>query len=337
MSKNYEDDELDLELDQNDELDSISDDDEDLSFPEDERRTGPVEEDEDADPIIVEDDDDEEVEPQAPARKPAEKKHDEKPGKKKIGNPYAALRTAERNQARLEARLERLMAVLEEREQEPEKNEEEEIEVPPYEQDPIGNVAANQKRVEKKIDSISERQRKKEEEAAFARSIQEADNAIVSFKSKVGEDVYNEAIQYAVELRRADVAEAYPELSDDEVERVIAVQALQEKVKAMSAGKNPGKLFYDYAVRHGFRPSKKEQREEADPRASIRREREKESRARTIAGTRGKPAGQKLSAGEFVGMSDEDFDDYLSSIEKEGGKRRGTLRISDLVATSRGR
>jgi len=293
----------------------------------------------DEDAIIIEDDEEDlnyraqdasEVED----TKETEKQHDD--GKKKIGNPFAALRIAERNNKILADRLAQIVERLDSRRAEPEIEEEEEI--VDDETNPIPALS-------QKVDKLLKETKKSKEEQEKDRKLSEvrevlsvADDRIAEFRSSIGVEEYNNAVEYVVNLKVQDFEDVYPDKTRDEIENLVARAAMEEKYNLARSGKNPAQVIYEYAKRHGFRPQKAKSSEDGttqvrkiDPKQTIKRDKERQDKSRTISTTPGKNA-KTPSVDDFVGMSEDEFDDYLTQLEKDKGYRRGGgMRVAEIL------
>lgn len=285
--------------------------------------------------IVVEDDDEADLE-YRPVEK-VEKIFKDKDGQakdKKTGNPFAALRVANRENKILSDRLERVLQLLEQskEEQEPEPEPE-----PDYADNPLGAVNYKVNKLLKENEELKKASKEKTELEAVKEVVTVADNGIKDFRDKVGNEDYDAAIQHLVSLRISDLAEAYPEATQDEIGRFILNEAQQEKVKLARAGKNPGKVFYEYAVRHGYKPKERAvdpPKSKESPRDIISRQKERDAKTKTIAAVPGK-APKTPSIDDFVGMSEDDFEDYMVALSKQKGRKGSTLKVNEILASAR--
>lgn len=335
MSDEYVSEDLEIELEDVDPEMPLDYDDDDLSYPEDVRRAS-VEPQRHSDDLAEDDDDDskEEIRVAKPVKdfnKVSKEKQPEE--KKKIGNPFAALRKSQRENEKILQRVESLLSVINSPKTQVE--EEEEVDIPPFEVNPIGHVNAKTDKILNTIEKEKESRKEREDRDNIVAALNTADRKIQEFRTEIGEGTYNDAINYLVQLRKSDMEEMYPNATDTELNTMLANAAMEEKYKLYQEGKNPGKVFYNYALRHGFKPTKKDSKDA--PEQEIRRVKEKEAKAKTIATVAGKPTRGRLSANDFVGMSDDEFDSLVDGVSKERGHRRGDIRISDLVETKRTR
>jgi hypothetical protein len=255
-------------------------------------------------------------------------------GKKKIGNPFAALRVANRENRILSERLARVVTVLEQQQSqkpEPEQEPEEEID---YGADPIGSVNSKVDRLLKESEANKAAEEERRKEAKANEVISKADTGIIKFREKVGPEVYDQAVQHLVKLRMSDLQEVYPNATQDEIANAIMREAIDEKYKLAASGKNPGEVFYNYAIRHGFKPEPKKESKKPDAKEQISRARERDSKSRTIASASGKPP-RTLSADDFIGMSEDDFDDWVTTVAKNKGKSTNPLKIREILDSAR--
>lgn len=335
-----------------DELDQELDD----AVPEETPETDEAEvEEEDA--IVVEDDDDDHLDYRSGTKpkdartvakesgEEAQGEEEPKSSKKKIGNPFAALRVAEKNNRILNDRLSRLILALE---QQKVAQPEEEVpeDEPDFGSDPLGATHAKVEKLLNETKESKEREKKRQEAAQQEEIMRAADQAMMSFKQKVGEDKYQAAILHLVRLRKADIEETMPDLTAEEVDQLVYREAAQEKFHLASRGMNPGETFYKYAVRHGFNPDAFDAAKKAktaptqekkaaapDPRKVIERAKDRDAKSKTIAAAKGKGT-SALVSGDFIGMSDDEFDDYVDRLSKEkNGRRGGSLTVREILET----
>lgn len=260
----------------------------------------------------------------------------EKPEGKKKGNVFAALRRSERDNKILTDRFEKLINAIGNQGNRTETPEPEE-ELPPFDDNPIGHVNAKQDKILKKLDQKDVKEQENEKRSRVIGQLREADQAIGSFREEVGGEAYDSAINYLLQLRINDIADSYPDLTEEEINVAIADQAMQEKYRLVGQGKNPGKVFYNYAKRHGFKESSRQPAKRQDAREDLSRARHRDERSSTISSVPGRAAKGRLSSGDFVGMSEDEFDDYVSGVSKDKGRRYGAVSIADLVETRKGR
>lgn len=327
-----------------------SDDDEDLEYPE--SGPGPTadeyEDMEDPDAPAPIDDDDEDLElPEKTFQdgskevKREKTKPEDKPKKGNIHAENRVLKRENRNIDRENRELKRKLDLILEKLQEKDVSQdiEPEEEIPLEADDPIGHQAAVNRKILKKIEEREKLEQFKAQQQAFIDEIKESDRHIAEFAdSSVGRDEYNKAIAYLAERDVEDIMNDDLDITEEDAVKLAAERAVERKIKWMRAGLNPGKQFYNRAVRAGYKrqssstPDQRRSVKQQDPKQEIKRANARDAASRTLSTATGVSARRKTTSDDISKMSDQDIEAFLDSKAKEmNGRKRGNVRISDII------
>lgn len=264
----------------------------------------------------------------APQRQPKEEK----------GNIHAKLRIVERENKIMQERFAQLLDAIT-NPKVPEV-EEEEQEIVPFEQDPLTHMVSKLDRVAKQVDKQSNAQKQQQQKEQIGKALAKADDYTNQMVEKIGEENWQEAMEYLANVRIEDYLDRNPGKTRDEASNIIGAAVLREKISLAASGRDPAELYLKDAVRFGFRPSSLNQKEVApvappktaprNAKDDIRNANARNANTRTTASMNGAPAKQKLSAKTVVGMKETDFRDLVDEVTKERG-RNGSIKLSDFI------
>lgn len=261
------------------------------------------------------------------------------PKKKGVGNPYAALRQSERTNKILAERLNRVIETLNQPKPAPEPEEEEEEF--DYSDNPIEGVRHDVGKIRKDIEKQKEELARQKQEEQVQDVMARADQGIEQFKNEIGKEEYAAAVQHLIDVQLEDMMEAFPQATAEELTGLIAQQAYEEKYRLQLSGKNPAKAFYNRAKRHGYKPKARQKQDDVEEPKAKRNAKEELERARaraaksgTISKSRG-AAPKVPSVDDFVGMSEDDFDDYVDSLARSKGRKASDLTIGAIIRSAK--
>lgn len=270
-------------------------------------------------------------EPQAPAPQPRGQ------ARSPENALQARLRIAERNAREgqiYKERLDYIMSRLAEQDQEQE--EEEAIEVVPYEEDPVLHQAQKLELVNQRLEQAERQRALDNQRQQIGQLMSKADEYTNAAIAEVGPDIWNQAMQHLAAVRIDDYVERNPHLTRDEASKVIGSAIVKEKIKMVADGRNPAEVYLRDAIRFGFRVKPQAQAPQAtrQPNPTGARQEIQKANARdrvsgkSIASVQGAPAKARLSASSTLGMDDRLFREMADDAIKEKG---GKLSIRDFV------
>lgn len=266
----------------------------------------------------------------------------------------AAYRIQNRDFEILKRRHEQLVTALAQGNRPPERAAEEEEEpIPDPEENLAGHLVGKVNRLEKLTErQIKEREQREQQEREAAVLRQAAEGAM-QVREMVGGDVYDDALAHLGRSLTLEAKMARPDLTDGEIQTGLQ-QMLTAKIAQWGReGLNVGEQLIQYSHIRGWQPRvaqqqpaapaapaapagiKPESRRTTDPRAEVRRQRDKQKAGRTISSVPGVPAKGKFDVAKYsIGATEEDWDRTVATLTQKAGAGYGQKRptIGQLLA-----
>lgn len=188
-----------------------------------------------------------------------------------VSNLNAALREERAARKQLEQRL----AAIEARSQQPAPAAAQEEEGPDFLADPKGYVDANAKKLKELEDKLEKGKKEEEDKQKAQQQVQETWNKVISSEQEFAATTpdYHDALNHVrgvlrtqIELANPDLEDQirteHPEATDEQVKqelssrihRQIQIQEFQGAAHLLAKGKNPSKVYYEYAKVLGYKP-----------------------------------------------------------------------------------
>lgn len=137
----------------------------------------------------------------------------------------------------------------------------EEVKIPVYDEDPLGNLKAETDGVKRAQDELRNQLRTVNETTEQQRIVNYASSIEDEFR-KTAPD-YDNAFQYMTGLQQKQMELAG--IPEDQIAQNLAAQAFNFTKQAISKGKNPAQLIYEYAKLYGYKaPAKEETKPKVD-------------------------------------------------------------------------
>lgn len=203
--------------------------------------------------------------------------------------------------------------------------------VPDENEDPLGFQIYTQKKILEKLHALENNEAQKGQVDEAAAVFQRADAQTAQFVNTVGKEVYDGATQFLVKKlvydRMADLGMSKADAINDAARWV-----LDRKLEWAQTGKNPGKMFFDKALREGYKAGgKRSGGQPSDVKADIARKRERAAKSPSISAAGPGKSAKKLTIDNALRMSENDWDRAVEEIAKDRGKKSRDLRMSDLI------
>lgn len=269
---------------------------------------------------------------ESPAEEPAEEQGHEAQedpedrttytGRPAKGNVFARNRVLERENKSLMRRMDELISKLDQRVAQPEEPEEPEIE---FADDPLRAIHSRQERIERELKREREEAKRKEQEEASRRKMEVANNAIMDFVEETPD--YNDAISHLAEIEFEEALEDNPDLSHEEIDRMLYNKLNEQKLRWIQAGKNPGEELYKKAQRRGYR---RQARQQPNAVAELEKERKRASAGSSISKAVGRSSEGRVTAGKIARMTDEEYRVWADELVKKRGG--GRIKMRDIMA-----
>jgi len=246
-------------------------------------------------------------------------------GRETKGNVFARNRILERENKVILRRMEDLMARLESKAQ----PEPEPVEEVPFEVDPLKSIHTRQERIERELKREREEAKKRDEERELRTKFTVANEAIQDFMDETPD--YGSAIEHLGQIEYEEALEENPDLSHEEVDRLLYDRLNEQKLRWIKAGKNPGEELYKKAQRRGYRKQEAAQRpEHKDAKAEVEAERKRAAAGSSISRAAGRASEGRVNASKIARMTDAEYREWADEqLKKSGG---GRMRMKDLLA-----
>lgn len=257
------------------------------------------------------------------------------PQQRDLGNPHARARIAARDARLYKQRFEQLWNWIQEQ-QKAAAAQEQEQELPPFDEAPIDHLQAKTQLLEKQLQEKQFLEQKQRENEYIMQTLSQGGTAIQEF-NQASNGVYEKAVQHVANVRLNDLLESNPNLTLPEAERYLALEAQKKIFEWTRMGINPAFQFMDEAVRLGFNWQVYEngtqgvvQQGNDQARREIQAQRKRDNAARTISNMPGKSPKRPIQNRDPLKMQDDEFKDVLKILEAErGGARRAKITMQD--------
>jgi hypothetical protein len=232
----------------------------------------------------------------------------------------------EHTEARLDERFKLLAGAVEQhnvQQQQPPPQQQ----IPDFNSDPVGHWEGRFRQQEQQLRSVAERQAQNEQATRQERELADLQNWGIAQENAFARETpdYAEATAYLRDAR-SKMLRVMGEQDERRIEQQVLLDVASMAVRARSLGLNFGKSLYDLAVAHGYRAGRSpagngagngQQAGNGALSAAERLSRGNDM-ATTLGATGGAPRGEP-SAAHIAAMSDEEFNRYYASVQKQGG------------------
>lgn len=190
------------------------------------------------------------------------------------------------------------------------KPDQETIEVPDYEDDPIGHLAAKNRILEQQMAQFQQMQKAQEQQQQQAGQFQQLQQGVAQMEQEFAKSTpdYHEAVGFMYNnVAKMAQAMGYP---PQQIQQTISQMAMDISMRALQEGKNPAQAAYEAAKQMGYagpKPPETEEEPPARPQAP--------TSLSTVAGKRSAPAGIP-SLDNIAKMDDAEFEKLWKEMEK---------------------
>lgn len=198
--------------------------------------------------------------------------------------------------------------------------------LPDPEIDPIGAMNYNLSKVADKIQALEEQRIYEQQEQRRQELVSQADRLIAQRVAQNPQE-YKAAMDHLAGVVHEHANRNLSHLTSNEKRRAVDTWIKQQKAEWIAQGVNPADALYQIAQDHGFRYGSQNEPEEVDVeeddnRAAIQRNRRRTANTPTIGGIAG-VAPSNLTAGSFMNMNEDQFNQTVNGLIKSGKVRAG--------------
>jgi hypothetical protein len=152
----------------------------------------------------------------------------------------------------------------------------------------------------------------------YVKAVRTAD-ALIQDKLREDPDGVKSALLYLGGVIREEIIDDNPDLTDNELMIEAEKRINSFKIKCLREGRNPADEFIKRAKRYGYKPEKKVVSDSGDAKEQITKEKERDSKSRTISTIEGSSPKTRPN---FAKLRDGEFDRIVNEGIKSGKMRR---------------
>jgi|GEM_PF-6101415 len=191
------------------------------------------------------------------------------------------------------------------------------VTIPPYEQDPIGNLNARLEQALQQVQALSGQQQQQtqltQQQAQYNAVVQQYVADAQSFSRETGD--FNDAYQWLAASAESEVAARFPWMSAQQRQKVLADEEMTIISGALQNGVRPAEAIYNLAKHRGWKKAQPQPQEN-----KIEKLQKGAKAAASLSSTKGAaPEGDgSLSLEALAALSGEEFDRKWEQMRKKG-------------------